>query len=139
MEDLLEERNKFPKTNLQDHFDFISRAEEILHPNHYVIILSKRWLAPLICQPPTDPKFQRSEWEQKEIFIQQILAILENLNFGLCKDKGRLLFEICNIKLALARKLQDEGKIDVISNHGVEKSMKYEKNAWVWDPYFIFM
>ena len=26
-----------------------------------------------------------------------------------------------------------------LPTHGVEKSMKYEKNAWVWDPYFIFM
>ncbi len=102
MQDLLEERDTLPKQDISAQQDFIVKCQKFLHPNHYVITLTKRWLLPLMCQDAS--KADISDLRNKSEMLQGLIHLLQTLECGLCKDKGRALFELALVKLAIAKR-----------------------------------
>ena len=48
---LLEEKNSLEKKDVPAHLDFLKKAEKSLHPNHYIIKITQRWILPMTnCQ-----------------------------------------------------------------------------------------
>ena len=56
---------------------------------------------PLLCQNPKGASEQ--EWLEKAEMAKNYLNLIESLNMGVIKDKGRTLFELSNATLALAK------------------------------------
>ena len=46
VEDLLQKRNAIPKGDIPGHLQFLGQAEKLVHPHHYVLTLTKRWILP---------------------------------------------------------------------------------------------
>ena len=109
VEELLQERNSIPKADVPGHLQFVSKAEKLLHPNHYVLTCTKRWILPLLCQNPKGASEQ--EWKGKLKMAMDYLTLIETMNLGLIKDKGRTLFEVSNSILALAKIQRENGQI----------------------------
>ena len=107
VEDLLQKRNSIPKGDIPGHLQFLGQAEKLLHPHHYVLTLTKRWILPLLCQNPKGAL--EFEWKEKLEMATGYLKLIESLNMGVIKDKGRTLFEVSNSVLALA-KIQRENE-----------------------------
>ena len=96
---MLQERSQIPKENVEKYLEFIGKCEEKVHKNHYVSILSKRWILPFL------------KYDEKWPFLDDFSQVLTDLKLGLCKDKGRVLFEYSNAHLAVAKTDFNEGKL----------------------------
>ena len=87
---LLEEKNSLGKKDVPAHLDFLKKAEKSLHPNHYIIKITQRWILPMTnCQI----------WPDKKDALKSYLNLLNQMNLGLCKDKARLLYEKAHMEM----------------------------------------
>lgn len=112
IETLLEERNSIAKSDVANYHQFLAeKCNKLLHPNHYITVLTKRWLLPLL----------HPEDLQKMDFLQDFLKVIKLLNLGLCKDKGRAYFELVNISLYKAKKEVQNG---VLTEKEFKKTLK---------------
>ena len=98
---MLEERNALPKPGIPLHLNFLKKSSQLVHKNHYVMTLTRRWVIPLMCQDHKQSEL--SQWKAKVEMVQDFLAVVNQLQLGLCKDRGRALFELANATLAIAK------------------------------------
>ena len=99
---LQEERNSLPRTDIQAHLEFMKKVEKIVHQNHYVLMMTYRWVIPITIS---------GVWNEKDHVLRRYLKLLSLLNLGFCKDKARILFEIANKSLATAKTDFHLGKV----------------------------
>ena len=109
VDDLMQERNSIPKADIPGHLQFVSKAEKLLHPNHYVLTSAKRWILPLLCQNAKGAS--EDEWKEKLKMAMDYLTLIDTMNLGVIKDKGRTLFEVSNSILAVAKIQRENGQI----------------------------
>ena len=70
---LLEEKNSLEKKDVPAHLDFLKKAEKSLHPNHYIIKITQRWILPMT---------NSQTWPDKEDTLITYLNLLNQMDLG---------------------------------------------------------
>ena len=83
----LEEYLNSQKQSSQELLAFLDYTENLLHDNHYLRLIAKRYLSQLL--PPNDAR--------KVGFCRQLLAIFDTLDPGLSQSRGLTLFELYKV------------------------------------------
>ena len=107
---LLEERENIPKSDLTSLRAFLKKAQLQLHPQHYIVSLTKRWNLALMCVNPA--KAQYEEWQEKLKLVEELLEVLNIVNPGFSKDRGRALFELAVTKLNMTKLEYENHKLE---------------------------
>ena len=102
---LLKERENISWSDLNSYRIFLKKAASQLHPNHYILSSSKRSMLPVMCANPATASYE--EWQEKLKLTQELLQVLDCVNPGYSKDRGRTLFHLAVATLNL-RKLEYE-------------------------------
>ncbi len=72
--------------DFKSYFEFMKRIRNKLHPNHFVITASVRWLIPLFCR--NGQTVTRVDLAEKRQMCLNLIHLLDKLNPGLSKDRG---------------------------------------------------
>ena len=122
---LLEEKNSLGKKDVPAHLDFLKKAEKSLHPNHYIIKITQRWILPMTnCQT----------WPDKEDALKTYLNLLNQINLGLCKDKARLLYEKAHMEMLASLEDFNQGllkKSDFVKMIESELLPLFDEVKWI--------
>ena len=122
---LLEEKNSLEKKDVTGHLDFLKKAEKSLHPNHYIIKITQRWILPMTnCQI----------WPDKEDALKTYLNLLNQMDLGLCKDKARLLYEKAHMEMLALLNDFNQGllkKSDFIKVIEIELLPLFDEVKWI--------
>ena len=108
---LLKDREVIPRSDLKSLKNFLKKAGSQLHPQHYILSLTKRWMLPILCHDPVKAVYE--EWQEKLQLVKELLQVLNIVNPGYSKDRGRALFELSVTTLNLNKLEYESHKLDL--------------------------
>ena len=101
----------------------MKKAEKQLHPHNYILSLNKRWLLPLMCSNPAKATYE--EWIEKFHTVKELLKVLDIVNPGYSKDRGRAFFELSVTSLNITRLEYEKHQLNL------EEFIKISKNSLI--------
>ncbi|XP_059095448.1 SET domain-containing protein SmydA-8-like [Tigriopus californicus] len=116
LDSLVERKDSLDRSDVHEFINFLHESENILHINHYILNSLRRWIVSLFCRTtkgnPDPEAITVSMLEAKVMIADKYLFVLNKIEPGLTRNRGRVLYEKADAQAKLANKKLEGGELD---------------------------